>query len=119
MLRRPEVEAGARPAPLLGEHGEVEVEVALEVGQRLRPVLRFEGVLLLDCNPEQLLPLPDELVAAAGELLLLCQQRGAGGQPLRARPDDLAHEPISIERDPPGSVNPGTLAGNTATQIPR
>src|SRR5439155_14839885 len=84
-----------------------------------RPVVGLEAVVLLDRDPRQRLPLPGELIAAACELLLLCQQRGARGQPLRARPDDLAHDPISVEGDPPGSVSPGTLAGDTATQIPR
>ena len=31
----------------------------------------------------------------------------------------LLSGPISIEGEPPGSVSPGTLAGDTATQIPR
>src|SRR6266511_4369269 len=104
------------------EHEVVDEELRAPVeepDQGLRSVLGLEAVVLLHRDPRQRLPLPGELVAAAGELLLLCQQRGAGAQPLRARPDDLAHDPISIEGDPPGSVSPGTLAGDTATQIPR
>jgi predicted dithiol-disulfide oxidoreductase (DUF899 family) len=58
-----------------------------EVGQRLRPVVGLEAVVLLHCNPWQRLPFPGEVVAPAGELLLLCQERGPGGQPLLARPD--------------------------------
>src|SRR6266576_2256996 len=149
VLRRAEVEAAAAPSPFLREDRDVEADRGVratrtacvwpafdrraehevvdeqlrapveKLGQRLRPVVGLEAVVLLDRDPRQRLPLPGELVAAARELLLLCQQRGAGGQPLLARPDDLAHDRISVEGDPPGSVSPGTLAGDTATRIPR
>src|SRR5207302_299411 len=53
------------------------------------------------------------------------ERRAAGGQVGEVadlvdehRPA-VAHALISIEGDPPGSVSPGTLAGDTATQIPR
>src|SRR2546423_484399 len=45
-----------------------------ELGERLRPRLGFEAVVLLDRHPGKLPPLPRELVAATGELLLLREQ---------------------------------------------
>jgi len=47
---------------------------AEEFGERLVAVLGLEPVLLLDRNPRQLAPLARQLVAAAGELLLVFQQ---------------------------------------------
>jgi hypothetical protein len=58
-----------------------------EVGQRLRPVLGVEAVVLVDGYPLQRLPLASELVTPASERLLLFQKRGPAGQPLFARPD--------------------------------
>jgi len=75
-------------------------------------------VILLDRDPRQRLPLPSEFVAPARELLLICQERGPSGQPFFAGSDPV-HGAIRIEGDSSGSVNPGTLAGDTATQIPR
>src|SRR2546426_3292487 len=45
-----------------------------ELGERLRPRLGLEAVLLLDWHPGKLPPLPRELVAAAGGLFLLRRQ---------------------------------------------
>ena len=49
-----------------------------ELGERLRPRLGLEAVVLLDRHPGELAPLTRELVAAAGELLLLGEQLLAG-----------------------------------------
>src|SRR5436190_1153004 len=49
-----------------------------ELGERLRPRLGLEAVVLLDRHPGKLPPLPRELVAATGELLLLREQLLAG-----------------------------------------
>jgi hypothetical protein len=82
--------AGVRPAvDGRAEHEVVDQQLRApveELGQRLRPVLGLEAVVLLDRDPRQLLPLPGELVASAGELLLLGEEFDAGGQPLLARP---------------------------------
>jgi hypothetical protein len=55
-----------------------------EVGKRLRAVVGLEGVVLLDSDPRQRLPPASELVALAGELLLLGQKRDSRGQPVLA-----------------------------------
>src|SRR5919199_2474477 len=111
--------AGVGPAvDRRAEHEVVDQELRApveELGQRLRSVLGLEAVRLLDRDPRQLLPLAGELVAPTGELLLLRQQRDAGGQPLLA--SSGLHDPISIDGEPPpGWVSPGTLAGDTPTQ---
>src|SRR6266498_5974754 len=49
-----------------------------ELGERLRPRLGLEAVVLLDRHPGELPPLPRELVAASGELLLFGEQLLAG-----------------------------------------
>ena len=58
------------------EHRVIDDQLAAsleEVAERLRPVLALEGVLLLDELPGQIAPLPAQLVAHPGELLLLRQ----------------------------------------------
>jgi hypothetical protein len=42
-----------------------------QIGECLRPVIGIEPVVLLDWDPRQLAPLSGQLVASAGELLLL------------------------------------------------
>src|SRR5439155_16550027 len=49
-----------------------------ELGERLRPRLGLEAVVLLDRYPGEFPPLPRELVAASGELLLFREQLLAG-----------------------------------------
>jgi hypothetical protein len=87
--------ASGQPSAVGPEHEVINEQLRApveELGQRLRPVLGLEAVLLVDGNPRQRLPLPGELVAPAGELFLLCQKRGPGGQPLLARAQRvLAH----------------------------
>jgi hypothetical protein len=97
-----------------------------EIEQRrlaLRPV---EDVLLLDVHARQPAALGRERVPRAGGFLLLDEKHVPYCLPLRLRDNrwkmhdtPLAQDPISIEGEPPGWVNPGTLAGDTATQIPR
>src|SRR5438094_151255 len=58
-----------------------------ELGERLRPRLGPEAVLLLDGHPGELPSLLRELVAAPGELLLLREQLVARGLPFLAGPD--------------------------------
>jgi len=47
---------------------------AEEVGQRLRPVVGLEAVVLVDGHPRQRLPLASELIAPARELLFVGQK---------------------------------------------
>jgi hypothetical protein len=42
-----------------------------EIGERFRSAFRLEAVVLLNQDPGQLASLPGQLVAAAGEVLLL------------------------------------------------
>jgi len=58
-----------------------------ELGQRLRALVSVEDVLLVNRYPRQFLPLPRELVAAAGELLLALEQLTPSGKPLLTRRD--------------------------------
>jgi hypothetical protein len=58
-----------------------------ELGERLRPRRRLERVVLLDRHPGQLPPLPRELIAASGELLLFREQLVARRAPLVMRSD--------------------------------
>src|SRR5439155_27231053 len=60
-----------------------------EVGQGLRALLGLEAVLLLDRDPGQPAPLLGQLVAPAGELLLLLQQLVALRLPLVLRADPV------------------------------
>src|SRR4051812_15754175 len=63
------------------EHEVIDEELrttAEELGERLRPSLGLEAVVLLDRHPGELPPLPRELVAAAGGVLLLPEQLLAG-----------------------------------------
>src|SRR5439155_17203797 len=50
--------------------------------QRGGACVRLEGVVLLDPEPGELLPLPGQLVAAARQLLLGLEQLEAGRKPL-------------------------------------
>src|SRR6266568_1952347 len=81
----------ARIGPVLDRWAEHEVvneqlrTTVEELDRRLRPVVGLEAVVLLDCDPGQRLPLAGELVAAAGELLLLSQELGPCSEPLLAR----------------------------------
>ena len=56
-----------------------------EVGERLRPLVRLEGVGLLDRHPGELPAPAGELIALAHVRLLGVQQLLAGGQPLLSR----------------------------------
>ena len=83
-----------RAACLVGrpEHEVVDEQLGAaveEIGERLRAVLGLEPVVLLDRDPRQLAPLPGQLVAAAGELLLLLQQLVALRLPLLLRADPV------------------------------
>ena len=75
-----------------------------EIGEGLRAVLGPEPVLLLDPDPRQPAPLPGQLVAAAGELLLLLEQLVALRLPLLLRGDlVVSHDfhdllPFSLSR---------------------
>src|SRR5207248_7343680 len=60
-----------------------------ELCEGLRAVLRLEAVVLLDRDPGQLAPFPGQLVAPAGEFLLLLQQRVALRLPLLLRADPV------------------------------
>jgi hypothetical protein len=60
-----------------------------EVGERLPAPLGCERVVLLHRNPWKLPALPGQLVAAAGELLLLCEQRVPFSLPLLLRADPV------------------------------
>src|SRR5205085_5244814 len=60
-----------------------------EIGEGLRTVLGLEAVVLLEWDRGQLAPLPGQLVAAAGELLLLLQQLVALRLPLLLRADPV------------------------------
>src|SRR5215208_7144628 len=84
-----------------------------ELGERLRPFLGLEHVLLVDRHARELGALPSQLVTPARELLLALEQLDPRRQPLLAG-SDPGHASISI----PGSVRPGTLAGATATESP-
>src|SRR5947209_9055422 len=58
------------------EHRVIDDQLAAsreDVAERPRPALALEGVLLLDELPGQIAPLPAQLVAHPGELLLLRQ----------------------------------------------
>src|SRR4029450_4547158 len=71
-VRRP----GRLPGGLGVEHRVIDDQLAApleEIAEGLRPVLALEGVGLLDELPGQLAPLPAELGAHPGELLLLRQ----------------------------------------------
>ena len=97
------------------EHEVVDEELRApveELGQRLRPLVRLERVLLLDRHPGQLSTLPRELVAEARELFLPLEQLDPGRPPLLAGSEPV-HDfiSISIDGDIPGSVNPGTRRG--------
>src|SRR5205823_9740303 len=73
-----------------------------EIGQGLHAVHGHEPVVLLDRDPRQLAPLPGQLVAAAGELLLLLQQLVALRLPFLLRADPvLSHKvppPVWVRR---------------------
>jgi len=56
-----------------------------QAGEGLRAAAGLEQVVLLDRDPRQLASLSGQLVAAAGELLLLCQQLVALRLPLLLR----------------------------------
>ena len=85
--------AGAARVLLVDAEPEAEHEVVdeqlraavEEVGERLRPLVRLEGVRLLDRHPGQLSAPAGELIAAAHVLLLGHEQLLAGRQPLVSR----------------------------------
>src|SRR6266487_4050446 len=83
-----------RAACLVGrsEHEVVDEQlgtVVEEIGEGLRAVLRLEAAVLLDRDPGQLAPFPGQLVAPAGEILLLLQQLVALRLPLLLRADPV------------------------------
>src|SRR5256886_11282550 len=111
------------------EHEVVEEQLAApfeEIEQRGLALRPGEAVLLLDLHPRQPPALGGERVPRAGGFLLLDEQCVPRRLPFLRRDDRwkvhvaplIRHDPISIEGDPPGCVSPGTLAGDTATQIP-
>src|SRR5580765_8291981 len=118
------------------EHEVVEEQLRApfeQVGQRDLAFRAFEGVLLLDPDSRKAAAPGRERVPRPGRFFLLdeqcvtrCLPLGLGDDGRKVHDELLSfagsdiHDPISIEGDPlPGWVNPGTLAGDTATQIPR
>ena len=79
--------AGAALRLVGSEHEVVDDELGPageQLGERPAPVLGVEAVLPLHRHPRQLATSARELVAAAGELLLLLEQGDARRQPLLA-----------------------------------
>src|SRR5439155_9443733 len=72
-----------------------------ELGEVLCAVLRLEAVVLFDRDPGQLAPFPGQIVAAAGEGLLLLQQCVALRLPLLLRAD-----PVLRHRDATSCLRP-------------
>src|SRR6266480_4094232 len=82
--------ARARNRPVLPEHQVVDEQLRPlleQLGQRLRPALGREPVLLLDPDPWQLAPLPLDALRVLLQLPLGGQQLLARRLPLLLRPD--------------------------------
>src|SRR5262245_1335611 len=91
----PERAALASLVPLRREHEVIDGELtprAEELGERRLPARALEDVRLVDPFPRQLPPLPAELVAEPGELLLLGEEGNARGDPLLVRDDGVIHD---------------------------
>src|SRR5207248_3280943 len=93
VLEREGAQAGPLPRHVALEVGaahevvDEELRAAVEeLGQRLRPLVGVEAVLLVEPHPRQLSPFLRELVVALRELLLALAELLPGGQPLLARP---------------------------------
>jgi hypothetical protein len=56
-----------------------------QVGERRRALVGLEPVVLVDPDTGQLLPLPGQFVAAAGQLLLGSEELEPGCEPLLTR----------------------------------
>jgi hypothetical protein len=67
-----------------------------ELRQGLLPVVRLEGVLLLDWHPGQLLALSGKVVAMAHVLLLGVEQLAPRRQPLLPGPRPVLRHPSSL-----------------------
>ena len=59
---------------------------AEQVRKRRRPLIGVECVVLVDPDPGQFQPLPGDLVAPTGQLLLCSEQLSPGRQPFFPRP---------------------------------
>src|SRR5262245_29837501 len=99
------------------EHRVIDDQLAApreEVTECLRPVLALEGVGLLDELPGQLAPLPAELVAHVGELLLLRQVLLPCLEPLVVLHHFVGRHgyPSSSIQDRPGAKAPLTAWGS-------
>src|SRR5262245_37812218 len=81
-----------------------------EVAECLPPVLALEGVMLFDELPGQIAPLPAQLIAHPGELLLLRQVPLPCLEPLV-----VLHHLVGCHRIPP----PQALAGPYASILVR
>src|SRR3954465_12436931 len=69
------------------EHEVIKEELrspAEQVSQRSTPIFRFEAIVFVDSNPRQLLPLPRNIIAKPGQLLLGLQEFEARFEPFLA-----------------------------------
>src|SRR5437016_3772045 len=92
-----------------------------ELGERLRPRRGLEAVVLLDRHPGELPPLPRQLVAATGELLLLREQLLARCLPLLTGSDlvvrhHIASLGLSVLLSPMSQLGPRASATGSARQ---
>src|SRR5689334_6126255 len=107
------------------EHEVVEEQLPArieEVEQARLPVRPVENVVLVDPDHRQPATLGRERVSCPGGVLFLGKERFPRCLPFLLGDDrgKVHRAPlILIECKPPGSVRPGTVAGDTATQIPR